>query len=101
MLGSARQEVARWPRPRIHHLSRAIVLVLVAGALATFAFTPETTLGWVGEIALRSWLMFLGGVMAHEATHGHLGASKRSNNWWGRLALFPAMVPYLCFRKTH
>jgi fatty acid desaturase len=92
---------AQRPKARIHRLSRSIVSVLVIGSIAAFAFTPETPLGWAAEIAFRSWLMFLGGVMAHEATHGHLGTTRRSNDWWGRLALFPAMVPYLCFRKTH
>ncbi len=45
--------------------------------------------------------MFLGTVMAHEATHGHMGMSGRANIWWGRFALLSSMVPFTNFRKTH
>jgi beta-carotene hydroxylase len=53
------------------------------------------------DLLLRAYFMFIGTVMAHEGVHGHLGPTKPSNFWWGRLALLPCMVPYTNFRKTH
>ena len=59
--------------------------------------------GWqyAVDIALRTWLVFLGTAMAHEGSHGHLARTGAANRWWGRLALVPSMVPYANFRKTH
>ncbi len=61
------------------------------------------TSGWLYaiDILVRTWLVFLGTVMAHEGSHGHLGRSRAANLWWGRVALVPSMVPYANFRKTH
>jgi len=53
------------------------------------------------DIGLRTYLIFIGTVMAHESVHGHLGRTKRANFWWGRVALLPSMVPFTNFRKTH
>jgi hypothetical protein len=39
--------------------------------------------------------------MAHEGVHGHLGATRRANFGWGRIALIPSLVPFTNFRKTH
>jgi fatty acid desaturase len=88
-------------RRSIHLLSRTITVVLVAVVLGTFFWTPETPLEWAADILLRTYLMFLGTVMAHEASHGQMGSTRRSNFFWGRLALVPSTVPYVNFRKTH
>lgn len=53
------------------------------------------------DIGMRTYLIFIGTVMAHESVHGHLGRTKRANFWWGRIALLPSMVPFTNFRKTH
>jgi len=53
------------------------------------------------DVLLRTYLIFIGTVMAHEAVHGHLGRTKAANFWWGRIALVPSMVPYTNFRRTH
>jgi beta-carotene hydroxylase len=53
------------------------------------------------DIGLRTYLIFIGTVMAHESVHGHLGRTRRANFWWGRIALLPSMVPFTNFRKTH
>jgi len=82
-------------------LSRTITVVIVALALGTFFWTPETPLQWAADILLRTYVMFLGTVMAHEASHGQMGFTRRSNFFWGRLALVPCTVPYVNFRKTH
>jgi fatty acid desaturase len=49
----------------------------------------------------RAYCNFLLGAMAHEGTHGHLGASRKSNQWWGRLALLPVGVVWVVFKSTH
>jgi beta-carotene hydroxylase len=91
----------RWKKQHIYWLSRTLVLLVLALALGTFFWTPEGSLQWGADIVFRTWLMFLGTVMAHECTHGLLSESKRGNAIWGRLALIPVTVPYVNFRKTH
>jgi len=91
----------RWTRPRIFLLSRSIICATVAASLASLFLQPEG-LGWYClDVLARTYLIFVGTVMAHEGVHGHLGRTKRANLWWGRLALLPSMVPYTNFRKTH
>jgi beta-carotene hydroxylase len=53
------------------------------------------------DVLLRTYLIFIGTVMAHESVHGHLGRSRSTNFWWGRIALLPSMVPFTNFRRTH
>jgi hypothetical protein len=53
------------------------------------------------DILVRTYLVFLGTVMAHEGVHGHLGSTRRSNFAWGRIALIPSLVPFTNFRRTH
>jgi beta-carotene hydroxylase len=53
------------------------------------------------DVLLRTYLIFVGTVMAHEGVHGHLGCTTVANFWWGCLALLPSMVPLTNFRKTH
>jgi beta-carotene hydroxylase len=62
---------------------------------------PTATWHWLLDIAVRTYLGFLGTVMAHEATHGALGRGRVANLFWGRLALVPMMVPFANFRRTH
>ncbi len=65
------------------------------------SFPSPIRLLMVVDILLRTYLIFLGTVMAHESVHGHLGRTKAANFWWGRIALIPSMVPFTNFRKTH
>jgi len=65
-------------------------------------FVPLTNLAHVViDILLRTYLIFVGTVMAHECVHGHLARTRAGNFWWGRLALIPSMVPFTNFRRTH
>jgi len=101
----ASQERVRIQRSKdrrpIYLLSRLITVGIVVLALGTYFWIPQTPLEWAADILFRTYLMFLGTVMAHECTHGQVGPSKRSNFFWGRLALVPCTVPYVNFRKTH
>ncbi|MGA9520739.1 MAG: fatty acid desaturase [Myxococcaceae bacterium] len=81
--------------------SRLTVLAVLGTCLWTYFQQPEGALEWTLDILFRAYLHFIAGVMAHEATHGHLGSSRAANLWWGRVALTPTMVPYAVFRKTH
>jgi fatty acid desaturase len=91
----------RWEKPHIHMLSRLVVVGVLVLALGSFYWTPHGRIQWTADIAFRTWIMFLGTVMAHECTHGLLAKSKRGNAVWGRLALIPVTIPYVNFRKTH
>lgn len=82
-------------------IGRGVILACVGLGLGTLFWVPQGPLMVAVDIALRAYLMFVGAVMAHEASHGHMGRSKAANFWWGRLALLPAAVPYTSFRKTH
>lgn len=82
-------------------LSRSLIIVVVAAALGTLFWRPSSLLACLLDVLLRTYLIFVGAVMAHEGTHGHLGRTRAANSWWGRLALLPGMVPYTNFRKTH
>jgi fatty acid desaturase len=81
--------------------SRAVIVLVVAAALASYFWQPVSALAWVADVVGRAYLHFIAGAMAHEGTHGALGRSKRANMWWGRLALLPTTVPFVSFRKTH
>jgi len=91
----------QWTRPGICLLSRSVICLVVVVSIGTLFLQPSNPLRYVIDVLLRTYLMFIGTVMAHEGIHGHLGATKASNFWWGRLALLPSMVPYSNFRKTH
>ena len=90
-----------WTRPRIYSLSRLVICAVVVGALGPLFWHPANAIEYVADVLVRSWIAFLGTVMAHEGTHGHLGRTKAGNFWWGRLALLPTMVPFTNFYKTH
>ncbi|MBI2378500.1 MAG: fatty acid desaturase [Deltaproteobacteria bacterium] len=85
---------------RIEALGRSIVLVAVAVALGSLFFTPNSAIGWSLDIAVRTYATFVASVMAHEAVHGHLGRG-RTSSIFGRLALIPACVPFISFRRSH
>src|SRR5688572_3796677 len=88
-------------RPQIYYLSRTIICIVGLLSIGTL-FVPLThPLLMVIDILLRTYLIFLGTVMAHESVHGHLGRTRAANFWWGRIALIPSMVPFTNFRKTH
>jgi fatty acid desaturase len=69
--------------------------------MGTLFFQPRNIAFYVIDVLLRTYLIFIGTVMAHEGVHGHLGRTKAANFWWGRIALLPSMVPFTNFRKTH
>jgi len=91
----------RWPRARIHLLSRVVICVVVACSLGSLLYTPQGLWAYTLDVLCRTYLVFVGTVMAHEGTHGLLGGTKTANHWWARIALLPSMVPYTNFRRTH
>jgi fatty acid desaturase len=88
-------------RPQIYYLSRIIICLVALLSIGTLLIPVSNPLLIVADILLRTYLIFLGTVMAHESVHGHLGRTKAANFWWGRIALLPSMVPFTNFRKTH
>ena len=88
-------------RRQIYYLSRTIICATVLLAIGTL-FIPVSNSALVTlDILFRTYLIFIGTVMAHDSVHGHLGRTKAANFWWGRIALLPSMVPFTNFRKTH
>jgi beta-carotene hydroxylase len=90
-----------WSRRQIFYLSRSIICAVVLVALGTLFLQPSGFMQHAADILFRTYLIFLGTVMAHEGVHSHLGRSRKANFRWGRLALIPSMVPFTNFRKTH
>lgn len=88
-------------RPQIYYLSRTIICIVGILSIGTLFLSISNPFLMVGDVLLRTYLIFLGTVMAHESVHGHLGRTKAANFWWGRIALIPSMVPFTNFRKTH
>jgi beta-carotene hydroxylase len=88
-------------RPQIYYFSRTIICVTVLLSIGTLFIPLSNPLLMPVDIGLRTYLIFIGTVMAHESVHGHLGRTKAANFWWGRIALLPSMVPFTNFRKTH
>ena len=88
-------------RPKIYHLSRTIICGVGLLSIGSLLIPITNPLLIVVDVLCRTYLIFLGTVMAHEAVHGHLGSSKAANFWWGRIAPIPSMVPFTNFRKTH
>jgi fatty acid desaturase len=83
-------------------VSRLITCALFLGIFGSYFFRPVGIAQHSLDIALRAYLHFLMGVMVHEASHGHLGHSARSNRWWGRFAFVTITeLPYGIFRRTH
>jgi fatty acid desaturase len=90
-----------WNRSKIYLLSRSIICAVVVISIGTLFLRPANFLQYLIDTLLRTYLMFVGTVMAHEGVHGHLGRTRAANFGWGRFALLPTMVPYTNFRKTH
>ena len=88
-------------RPQIYYLSRTIICLIVLLSIGSLFIPIHNPLLMPIDILLRTYLIFIGTVMAHESVHGHLGRTKAANFWWGRIALLPSMVPFTNFRKTH
>jgi len=88
-------------RPQIYYLSRTIICLTGLLSIGSLLLPISNPLLILVDILCRTYLIFLGTVMAHESVHGHLGSSKAANFWWGRIALLPSMVPFTNFRKTH
>ncbi len=82
-------------------LSRAVICVVVAAGLGSLLYVPRGVGAYTLDVLFRTYLVFVGTVMAHEGVHGLLGHTKIANRWWARLALLPSMVPYTNFHKTH
>jgi beta-carotene hydroxylase len=91
----------RWPRERVYLLNRLIICVTVAASLGSLFLAPQGAWSYTLDVLVRTYMVFVGTVMAHEGSHGLLGRTMSANLWWGRLALLPSMVPYANFRKTH
>lgn len=99
--GEAVNLQTRLPPRRVHLLSRTVICVVVAASLGSLLYAPTGLAAYTLDVLGRTYLMFLGTVMAHEGVHGLLGRTRAANLWWSRLALVPSMVPYTNFRKTH
>ncbi len=95
------RRITVWRRSEVFVLNRLIIVLVIALALGTLLLPVLNPLAAVADILLRTYLIFIGTVMAHESVHGHLGKTRRANFFWGRLALIPSMVPFTNFRKTH
>ena len=90
-------EPHRWSRERVYLLSRLVVCAVAASSLGSLFLTPQSVWSYTLDVLVRTYLVFVGTVMAHEGSHGLLGRTRRANVWWGRLALLPSMVPYANF----
>src|SRR5688500_12474032 len=88
-------------RRRTYMVSRAVICLVLTGSLGSLWWTPPNAFLYALDILARTYLVFLGTVMAHEGVHGHLGGTRRANFAWGRMALIPALVPFTNFRRTH
>ena len=96
-----RVDRVRTTRHAIYLLNRILVCGIVGLFFGTLLVRPSSLWLYGLDVAFRTYLMFLGSVMAHEAVHGHLGRTRASNFLWGRISLLPTMVPFTNFRKTH
>ncbi|MBI4471808.1 MAG: fatty acid desaturase, partial [Acidobacteria bacterium] len=111
MSGANASPVGRSHREMTHaatiSLNRAVAVnrITTAGAvslaLGSYFWQPTLIIHYVLDIALRAYMHFVAGSMAHESVHGHLGNSRWANLWWGRIAMLPTTVPFVIFRKTH
>jgi fatty acid desaturase len=88
-------------RKWIYVANRSIICTTCLSAVGSLLFPVTNNLHLALDILARTYLIFLGTVMAHESVHGHLGRTRRANFWWGRIALLPSMVPFTNFRRTH
>lgn len=90
-----------WTRPKVYLLNRSIICAVLLASIGTLFLRPGNLPQYMLDVLLRTYLMFIGTVMAHEGVHSHLGRTRAANFRWGRIALLPTMVPFTNFRKTH
>src|SRR5215213_5046368 len=88
-------------RRKIYYLSRTVICVTGLLSIGSLLIPISNPFLILIDILCRTYLIFVGTVMAHESVHGHLGRTRAANSWWGRIALLPSMVPFTNFRKTH
>ena len=88
-------------RSQVYYLNRTLIGVTGTLAIGTLFIPTTSVLLMIADVLVRTYLVFVGTVMAHEGVHGHLGRSRTANFWWGRIALLPSMVPFTNFRRTH
>src|SRR5688572_5307080 len=88
-------------RDRAIVLNRIMISTAVAMAFGSYFWHPVRWMEYVLDVLVRAYLHFIAGSLAHEAVHGHLGNSRSSNAWWGRVELLPTTSPFLTFRKPH
>ncbi len=95
------QEKSKWTRRQVFFLSRAVICLTLLLSLGSFFIPVSGFAARLVDLLLRTYLIFVGAVMAHESVHGHLATTRSGNYWWGRIALLPSMVPFTNFRRTH
>src|SRR5687767_3644058 len=62
-----------WSRRQIYLLSRSIICAVVVISIGTLFLRPEGLAIQILDSLFRTYLIFIGTVMAHEGVHGHLG----------------------------
>ncbi|HEX7296782.1 MAG TPA: fatty acid desaturase [Pyrinomonadaceae bacterium] len=92
---------SKWSRRQVFCLSRTVICLVLLLSLGSLFIPVSGIAARVFDMLLRTYLIFIGAVMAHESVHGHLAATRAGNYWWGRIALLPSMVPFTNFRRTH
>ena len=92
---------SKWSRRQIFWLSRTVVCLVLFLSLGSLFIPVTGVTAHIVDMLLRTHLIFIGAVMAHESVHGHLAKTRSGNYWWGRIALLPSMVPFTNFRRTH
>ena len=63
----------------IYRLSRSVICAVVVLSIGGFFWIPPTSVAYAIDILLRTYLIFLGTVMAHEGIHGLLGPTRATN----------------------
>ena len=90
---------SEWTRRQIFFLSRAVICgIVIASGIALHSHFR--TCSSAPDIVLRTYVVFVGTVMAHESVHGHL-AKTRAGISGGTHCSLPSMVPFTNFRRTH
>ena len=92
---------SNWTRQQVFILSRVVICFVLLLSFGSFFIPVSGVPARVVDILLRTYVIFIGAVMAHESVHGHLATNRSGNYWWGRIALLPSMVPFTNFRRTH
>ena len=90
-----------WTRREVFFLSRTVICGVVILSMGSLLIPVSGVGTRLLDIVVRTYLVFVGTVMAHESVHGHLAKTRSGNFWWGRIALLPSMVPFTNFRRTH